>query len=70
MMKPNEALEVLVKAANVAQSKGAFNLSEAKVVAEAIESFTAKTPDNKSSVDESAPLPAAPDESVQNEAAA
>ncbi len=63
-MKPNEALEILVKAAGIAQSKGAFNLAEAKVVCEAVEVFTKK---EEVKTNEPAPLPAKSDESVQAE---
>lgn len=64
-MKPNEALEILVKAANIAQSKGAFNLAEAKIVAEAVEAFSQKPATSEAPVEaDKAPLPAKEDESV------
>lgn len=67
-MKPNEALEILIKAVGIAQSKGAFNLAEAKIVCEAVEVFSKKeeapaTP--VSTEEEKAPLP--PREEVKAE---
>lgn len=62
-MKPNDALEILVKAVAIAQSKGAFNLAEAKIVAEAVEAFSQK-PTEVPAASEPAPLPAQTDESV------
>ncbi len=60
-MKPDQALEVLVKAAGIAQSKGAFNLAEAKIVCDAVEAFTQKpveVPATPVVEGEKAPLPA------------
>jgi hypothetical protein len=39
-MDQNQAINVLVQAAQVAQSKGAFTLQEAVTIAKAIEAFT------------------------------
>jgi hypothetical protein len=39
-MDQNQAINVLVQAAQVAQSKGAFTLQEAVTIAAAIEAFT------------------------------
>lgn len=41
-MKPEEALKVLVNAVQFAQQKGAYTLADAKVIAEAVETFTKK----------------------------
>lgn len=41
-MEQNQALQVLISAVNIAQSKGAFTLQEAKVISDAIEVFTKK----------------------------
>lgn len=41
-MKPENALNILVQAAHAGQKVGAFNLAEAKLIAEAIEVFTPK----------------------------
>tara|TARA_R110002020_G_scaffold329320_3_gene545168 strand:+ start:171 stop:344 length:174 start_codon:yes stop_codon:yes gene_type:complete len=38
-MDQREALSVLIQAANVAQSKGVFNLQEASAVATAVSTF-------------------------------
>lgn len=58
-MKPNEALEILVKAVGIAQSKGAFNLAEAKIICEAVETFSQKAPETPVVTEgEKAPLPA------------
>jgi hypothetical protein len=38
-MNQNEALNVLVQAVNVAQSKGAYSLQEAAVITEAVSTF-------------------------------
>ena len=44
-MDQNQAVNVLIQAAQVAQSKGAFTLQEAVTIAKAIEAFTpAKEP--------------------------
>lgn len=40
-MDQNQAVNILIQAANTAQLKGAFTLQEAVVVAKAIESLTA-----------------------------
>lgn len=59
-MKPNEALEILLKAVAIGQSKGAYNLLEAKTICEAVEAFTQKAPETPASTEaEKAPLPAA-----------
>jgi hypothetical protein len=42
MIKPNEALEVLARAAHAGQKAGAYTLAEAKIIAEAIEVFVPK----------------------------
>lgn len=39
-MDTNKALQTLISAVSLATSKGAFNLQEAKVIAEAVEVFT------------------------------
>jgi hypothetical protein len=44
-MDQQQALTVLVQAAQVAQSKGAFTLQEAGVVAEAIAAFNTAPPE-------------------------
>jgi hypothetical protein len=41
-MEQNKALEILVNAVQVAQKRGAFELAEAKLVAEAVEVFVKK----------------------------
>jgi len=41
-MEQNKALSILVEAVNLAQTRGAFKLEEAKVIAEAIEVFKPK----------------------------
>lgn len=41
-MDNQKALEVLVQAVQIAQQKGAFNLQEAKIIAEAVEVFIKK----------------------------
>lgn len=41
-MKPENALNILVQAAHAGQKVGAFNLAEAKLIAEAIEVFVPK----------------------------
>lgn len=41
-MNQEQALQVLIQAAQLAQSKGAYSLQEAGIVATAIESFTKK----------------------------
>ncbi len=66
-MKPNEALEILVKAVILAQSKGAYALAEAKIVAEAVEVFSKKEDAPILKEGEKAPLPAKTDESVSPE---
>ena len=38
-MDKNKALEILIKAAEISQLKGAFTLQDAKVVCEAVECF-------------------------------
>ena len=48
---PNQALGVLVQAAHVAQKRGAFDLNEASLVAQAIQMFSAP-PNDSSSVEE------------------
>ncbi len=40
-MDKNKALAVLVEAVMIAQKRGAFELKEAKILAEAVEVFTA-----------------------------
>lgn len=44
-MDQNQALQVLVNAAELSCTKGVFTLSEAKAVAEAVESFKKKEPE-------------------------
>mgnify|MGYP003628063469 CR=1 FL=1 len=39
-MEQNQALTVLVQAVNLAQKRGAFNLDEARAVADAVTIFT------------------------------
>jgi len=41
-MNQNQALTIIVQAVKVAQTKGAFTLEEAKIIAEAVEVFTPK----------------------------
>jgi len=41
-MKQDQALSILVQAAHAGQKAGAFNLAEAKLIAEAIEVFVPK----------------------------
>ena len=43
-LNPQQALQVLVDAARIAQSKGVFSLEDAEVVAKAIRTFTPPTP--------------------------
>ena len=43
-MDQQQALTVLVQAAQVAQSKGVFSLQEAGVVAQAVATFTSSAP--------------------------
>ena len=47
-MDQREALSVLIQAANVAQSKGAFNLQEASAIAIAVSTFTVPPPETNS----------------------
>lgn len=55
-MKQEQALQILINAAIVAQRKGAFELQEAKLVAEAVEVFTKKPePENKKVEEETKP---------------
>ena len=53
-MDQQQALTVLVQAAQVAQSKGAFSLQEAGVVAQAVAAFTPQEPPQVESPQESA----------------
>ena len=53
-MNQEQALSVLIQAARVAQSKGAFTLEDAKVIAEAIAIFVPAQPQTEE-VTESAP---------------
>lgn len=41
-MNQEQALNVLIQSVNIAQQKGAFNLQEAKIIAEAVEVFIKK----------------------------
>lgn len=43
-LNQNQALQILVDAARVAQSKGVFSLDDAELVNKAIRAFTPKTP--------------------------
>lgn len=45
-MTQEQALGVLIQAVQLAQTKGAFNLQEAKMLAEAVDMFT-KKPEEK-----------------------
>lgn len=54
-MNQEQALSVLIQAARVAQSKGAFTLEDAKVIAEAISVFVPAQPQPEGEVTESAP---------------
>ena len=45
------ALQILINAANAACQKGAFNLQDAKVIAEAVEVFTRETPRETAKID-------------------
>lgn len=42
-MQQDKALELLVQAVLLAQKRGAFELGEAKILADAVEAFTKKT---------------------------
>lgn len=54
-MNQDQALSVLIQAARVAQSKGAFTLEDAKVIAEAISVFVpAQAPAAENEVTEEA----------------
>ncbi len=55
-MNQEQALSVLIQAARVAQSKGAFTLEDAKVIAEAISVFVPAQPQTEEAT-ESAPEP-------------
>ncbi len=44
-MKQDQALNILVQAAHAGQKAGAFNLAEAKMIAEATEVFVPKKAD-------------------------
>lgn len=68
-MTKQEATEILMKAVTIAQSKGVFNLGEARVVADAVDTFN-PTPATIEPESDPAPLPPATDESVQPEATA
>jgi hypothetical protein len=39
-LQPKEAIAVLIKAAEIGQSKGAYTLQDASIIAKAIELFT------------------------------
>ncbi len=41
-MEQSKAIEILVQAVLLAQKRGAFELAEAKIVADAVEAFTKK----------------------------
>ena len=41
-MEQQKALQILLNAVQIAQNKGAFNLQEAKLIAEAVEVFIKK----------------------------
>ncbi len=41
-MNQQQAIQILINAAQVANQKGAFQLAESKVIAEAVEMFTVK----------------------------
>ena len=43
-MEQNQALKVLLQAAAVGQSRGAYNLKEASAIAEAVATFTVEPP--------------------------
>jgi hypothetical protein len=45
-MNQQQALEVLVNAVKVAQRRGAFELEETPIIAEAVKVFSPKTPSN------------------------
>lgn len=47
-MDANQAIGILVQVANLAQAKGALNLKDAVIVAQAIETLTVKPDDQKS----------------------
>lgn len=58
-MVASEALEILLKAVNVAQSKGAYSLADARVVADAVDALTKPdAPQTPEVSTENAPLPA------------
>jgi hypothetical protein len=42
-MEQNQALNVLIQAANIAQSRGAYKLDEANVIAQAVSVLTKET---------------------------
>jgi hypothetical protein len=53
-MTQEQALGIIIQAVNVAQQKGAFNLAEAKIIAEAVEVFTKKKENGEDVREESA----------------
>tara|TARA_R100001530_G_scaffold134173_2_gene108546 strand:- start:295 stop:450 length:156 start_codon:yes stop_codon:yes gene_type:complete len=46
-MDKQKALELLIQGIHVAQGKGAFNLEESKLLAEAVDVFTEKPKEEK-----------------------
>ena len=44
ILTPQQALQILVDAARISQSKGIFSLEDAEIVAKAIRTFTPPTP--------------------------
>lgn len=50
-MKEQDALNILVQAVHIGQTKGAYNLQEAKLIAEAVEVFV-KKPEQTNKVEE------------------
>ena len=48
IMSQEEALNVLVQAARISQSKGVFNLDEAALVAQAVNAFVESEPEAES----------------------
>ena len=51
-MNQEKALNILVQAVQVGQAKGAYNLQEAKIIAEAVEVFTKKPEDAEHKTEE------------------
>jgi hypothetical protein len=50
-MKQQEALQILINAVTLANTKGAFTLSDSKIIAIAVEAFTNPPETNKSEIE-------------------